>query len=289
MPSLSPELLRDYDRLRIDQGCFALPDLSLIELLGEDRVEWLQGQTTNDLRGKDLGGAISACLCSATGQTLATMDIWQQPSRILLSIPTVCVAAFMSRVDQMVIMEDVSATVSPLTATTVQGPNALKPTNGEIILASSRVGLSGWDVWGASNLPTNIDPAVVEIIRIEAGEPRFGTDLSTKTLPPEMGPAFVAKYVSYTKGCYTGQEILMRIHSRGHTNRTWTGLRTEERVEAGASVICDGKEIGLITSSVLSPRLGPIATALLRNDHIGNVTVNGIPAERQTLPFRMVG
>ncbi|MFX6234584.1 tRNA-modifying protein YgfZ, partial [Acinetobacter baumannii] len=65
-------------------------------------------------------------------------------------------------------------------------------------------------------------------LELRAGNPRLGGDTTQKTLPPELGPAFESRTVSYTKGCYMGQEVLMRIHSRGHTNRTWVCLTSAE-------------------------------------------------------------
>ena len=86
--------------------------------------------------------------------------------------------------------------------------------------------------------------------------------MGSRTLPPEMGPAFEAAHVSYTKGCYTGQEVLMRIHSRGHTNKTWVGFVLDKAVTAGARI----GELGEVTSACISPRLGPIALGTVRNE-----------------------
>jgi folate-binding protein YgfZ len=104
-------------------------------------------------------------------------------------------------------------------------------------------------------------------VRIERGSPRWGVDIREKTLPPEMGASFVERTVSYQKGCYTGQEVLMRIKSRGHTNRTWTGLVCESPVDADSQVGSSVREsAGFVTSSAVSPDFGPIAAAMLHNE-----------------------
>ena len=91
--------------------------------------------------------------------------------------------------------------------------------------------------------------------------------MNEKTFPPEMGKAFEERHVSYSKGCYMGQEVLMRIHSRGHTNKTWVGLASEKPLEVGASV---GHRLrsdsGIVTSAVFSPDFGYIGAAMVRNE-----------------------
>jgi folate-binding protein YgfZ len=110
-------------------------------------------------------------------------------------------------------------------------------------------------------------PVIDETARIEAGIPKRGVDFTEKTLPPELGPAFEARHVSYNKGCYMGQEVLMRMHSRGHTNKTWVGILLDSPVEVDAVVWHESRaDAGVVTSAAVSPRLGPIAAAMLRNE-----------------------
>ena len=112
-----------------------------------------------------------------------------------------------------------------------------------------------------------VSPEPFEIARIEAGVPRFGQDCDAKTFPPELGSAFESRYISYNKGCYTGQEVLMRLHSRGHTNRTWVGLVSESPLEVGAVLTHPNrKDAGLVTSAAFSPDYGFIGAAMVRNE-----------------------
>jgi folate-binding protein YgfZ len=101
---------------------------------------------------------------------------------------------------------------------------------------------------------------------LEAGIPLWGIDMDDRVLPPEMGPHFEAEHISYAKGCYTGQEILMRMHSRGHANRTWVGLVAVAPVDAGSRVVYEGGDSGIVTSVAPSPMLGFIAAAMLRKE-----------------------
>ncbi|MEA2551922.1 MAG: hypothetical protein QOJ65_98 [Fimbriimonadaceae bacterium] len=271
--------LEGYEVLH--QACGVLPDLglALIELTGEDRLEWLQGQATNDLRGLEPGVRRSFCLCEATGQIVAVCDLWMHENRFLIVTDVDAAPAVMRRVETMVILEDVAARdLTPgYRLVSIQGAAALDAITADLpeaafSLRSDRLSWPGYDVWVPKGtlwdlgLPV-IDEASCEVARIEAGVPKRGVDYTSKTLPPELGPAFEARYVSYSKGCYMGQEVLMRIHSRGHTNKTWVGLALDAPVQAGEAVSSSEREdAGVITSAAVSPRLGPIAAAMLRNE-----------------------
>lgn len=261
---------------------------ALIELTGADRRDWLQGQVTQDLRLLQTWGALQSCLCTPTGHLLADLFLWDLEDRILIGVDPACAAAVLKRVEDMVIMEDVVAKRLDLPLVSIQGPHAGDYLEGaHLALSRDRSGFGGFDVWGLpeSNPPRQISQEASEIARIEAGIPRFGVDMGDRTLPPEMGPAFEKSRISYTKGCYTGQEVLMRIHSRGHTNKTWVGLTLGSPVQAGETV----GESGVVTSACVSPEFGPIALALLRNETAAEgsvVQVGKVNGTVKALPFR---
>ena len=113
-----------------------------------------------------------------------------------------------------------------------------------------------------------VGPAAIEAARIEAGRPLWGVDMDDSTLPQEANLEAL-NAISYTKGCYTGQEVVARLHFRGHVNKRIVGLRIDgSAVPArGSSVIGpDSKEVGDVRSAVLSPRFGPIALAMVRRE-----------------------
>jgi folate-binding protein YgfZ len=103
-----------------------------------------------------------------------------------------------------------------------------------------------------------------EIRRVEAGTPVYGVDIDENNLPQEVGRTEQA--VSFTKGCYIGQETIARIRTYGHVNRLLVGLRLSDcrAVPRGSKLMREGKEVGQVTSSVQSPRLGPIAMGYVR-------------------------
>jgi folate-binding protein YgfZ len=128
------------------------------------------------------------------------------------------------------------------------------------------------------------------VLRTEAGIPWYGFDMDERTLPPEAG--LEARALSYTKGCYLGQEIMERIRSRGQVNRRLTGLllHTDSLPAPGANLTAEGKNVGSITTAVDSPALGrPIALGYVRREYLEAGTKlaveNGGTAEVATLPF----
>ena len=268
----------------------SLGETSVVEVTGADAREWLQGQLTQDLRPLTAGGAVRACLCRPTGQLLAHLEVWDLGDRFLLLAHESEAPAFLARVEEAVIMEDVAARVLPASLFHAFGPDAgsllaqlgadpaaeapLSP--GPIVRARSRTGLPGFDAVlpsGGEHLShtggTPVPPGVWNALTLAAGEPLPGVDTNEKTLAPELGPVFEAATVSYRKGCYTGQEILMRLHSRGHTNRTWRGLLSPAPLAAGARIFAEGAEVGRVTRAAEHPTLGPIAGATLRRESAG--------------------
>ena len=113
------------------------------------------------------------------------------------------------------------------------------------------------------------DPAVVDAVRIEAGYPLFGIDMTGETIPLEAG--IEDRAISFTKGCYVGQEVIIRVLHRGHGRvaRKLVQLQVEgEAPSSHAKVFAGDREIGFITSAAKSPRLGPIALGYLHRDFL---------------------
>ena len=118
----------------------------------------------------------------------------------------------------------------------------------------------------------------------KAGIPRYGVDFNEDNLLLEVG---IDHAVSFTKGCYLGQEVVERIRSRGHVNKRLCGLLLDSAVaaDAGDQLQADGKETGRITSSVISPRLGrPIALGYVMKEHWEPGTELSAPAQRRQYP-----
>jgi folate-binding protein YgfZ len=249
--------------LRIPEPPFAYHRVS-----GSDGVEWLQGQLTQNVVGVQPGEWRRTAVLNATGQLLADGAFWVFDDHILLGLDRLALGV-PETLASRIIMEDVG--FEPLT-------DSVQSVVGEVVtsgmaLPIDHVGTLGFDLIGVD--PIHAEDIDYESARIEAASPRAGIDYDGKTLAMEMGPHFIATRVAFDKGCYTGQEIVERIRSRGHTNRQWVGLRSDQPIPDSP----DAK----ITSRTVSPRFGHIALAFVRNDLaltgtlIGNAAVVPLP------------
>jgi tRNA-modifying protein YgfZ len=135
-----------------------------------------------------------------------------------------------------------------------------------------------------------VSEATAECVRIELGRPRYGVDIDESTIPQEAG--LNERAVSFTKGCYVGQETVARLHWRGKPNRHLRGLRLSAPVAGGEEVRLGERSLGHVGSVALSPALGPIALALVRREAAPGDTVTvgeeGVNAQVVKLPFEPV-
>ncbi|MGH2741375.1 MAG: YgfZ/GcvT domain-containing protein, partial [Thermoleophilaceae bacterium] len=130
-----------------------------------------------------------------------------------------------------------------------------------------------------------VSEEAAECLRIESGRPRLGVDMDAETMPQEAG--INERAVDFEKGCYVGQETVARLHWRGKPNRHLRGLRLSEPVERRTDILLGEKVVGRVSSTCVSPRLGPIALALVRREASPGDTVRVGIAEAQVveLPF----
>jgi tRNA-modifying protein YgfZ len=134
---------------------------------------------------------------------------------------------------------------------------------------------------------TPVSELAAECLRIERGRPRYGIDLNETVIPQEAG--LNERAVSFTKGCYVGQETVARLHYRGKPNRHLRGLRLSQPAAAGEELLLGERVVGHVGSAAVSPRLGPIALALVRREadpgSVVQVGEHGTSAEVLELPF----
>jgi folate-binding protein YgfZ len=132
-----------------------------------------------------------------------------------------------------------------------------------------------------------VSEATAEIVRVEHGRPRYGVDLDDTVIPQEAG--LNERAVSFTKGCYVGQETVARLHYKGKPNRHLRGLRLSRPVAPGEELHLGERTVGRVGSAVVSPDLGPIALALVRREAEPGATVSvgehGGTAVITELPF----
>lgn len=307
--------------LREAAGMALLHERSVIRIGGTDRFTWLQGMVSNDVRPlQSEPGPVQACVLDATGHTLADVRLLATGDHVLADVPQAAAAAVMRTLDLLIVMEDVALDdlADELVGITVQGPrvhaaaHALEGLPGVHTTAADHTGFGGIDVWcptecvseawvrlaAAGARPCGSQAA--EALRIEAGIPCFGHEFDAHTLAPEAGLA--ASHISTAKGCYIGQEVIARIHARGHTNRALTGLviAGPHIPEPGAAVTdpaAADREVGRVTSAAASDLVGsPIGLALVRHEarepghRLQIRTASGVrDAEVTLLPFRAVG
>jgi len=275
----------------VAEGCAFFRDLplSLLSVEGDDRLAWLHGQTTQDVASVAAGQVVEACICAPTGHLVTPLTIAAMENRAILVLPRDRSDTVAALAERTIFMEDVrvSELSEEWTIRIVAGPksmDALRRLNGEATQLSESTGLAipfnsvgpGWLLAGAPDHPflrslvseiPEADPAMLATVQLERGLPSWDSDLNRRALPPEFGAAFLAGHVCYQKGCYTGQEVLMRIHSRGHTNRSWVVLRLQSEARTEAAIRSEGRaQAGIVTSCAVSPEFGPLAGALLQND-----------------------
>jgi folate-binding protein YgfZ len=132
-----------------------------------------------------------------------------------------------------------------------------------------------------------VSDEAAELVRIESGRPRFSIDMGSDTIPEEAG--LNERAVSFTKGCYVGQETVARLHYKGRPNRHLRGLRPAEPVEHGDDIRLGERVVGVVGSSAESPALGPVALAIVRREAEPGARVqvgsSSIEATVSELPF----
>lgn len=272
----------------------------LLELRGADRHSFLQGQVSNDVAALAPGETRHAALLDATGHVLADLWVYALPDSLVVETDPACLATLHGTLDRFLIMEDVTlADVSDrwvILSVLGDGAADLLPRLPDGLAAAARPLTyplaPGFDLWlrpdadaaataalaGAGAIPLGEDAA--EALRVEAGFPAWGLELTPAVLLPEAG---MADAISYTKGCYVGQEIVARLYARGHTNRALRHvlLAQDAPVPPPGTTLNGpedgpepGREIGRVTSAVHSPQRGgrALALAYVRKEHLAEGT-----------------
>jgi folate-binding protein YgfZ len=310
------ELDAQYRQLREECGLLDRSERGQLLVSGPEAADYLQGQLTNDIEAIGPGDGAYAALLDRKGHMQGDMrvlrpgeatDLW------LDSEPEATEAVRrhlqMYKIGRDVEVSDVGEERAILSligprAVEIAGSAAL-PENAceEVTIGGARclaVGAAGgvdvfapaterdrvWDaLLGAG--AAEVSPEAAEIVRIEAGRPRFGAEMGTETMPAEAG--IVEQAVSFTKGCYIGQETVARLHYKGKPNRHLRGLRLSAPAPAGAPLRLGEKEVGTLGSAAVSPALGSIGLAVLRREAAPGATVavgeDGVTAEVVALPF----
>jgi folate-binding protein YgfZ len=305
------------DAVRRGAGLFALDQRGVVHVGGGDALRWLNGMITADVAAlePDTDGAhVHALLLTPIGRIIAELHVVARPDGFWLELQRDVLGEVIARLEKYVIADDVSLrdASDAWRRLGVEGPQA------EAILDAARPALDaagvvtarfGWSGERAVQLfaPAAAIGAVIdaladagrerdlieadadtlEVLRIESGTPRQGAELDEEVLPPE---ARLDECVSTTKGCYTGQEVIARIASRGQVKHLLVGLRLEagKLPPPGAPIQVDGRRVGEVTSAAHSNPAGAIALGYVQRPHDlpdTVVDVGGRAARVAALPF----
>lgn len=232
-------------------------DTAVVRVTGEDAAVFLQGQCTADLRAV---GQADALWLNRKGRVLAHTVIVQEPGgEFLLLCPHLPAAELIAVVTANVIADDVVATdeTSRWASWVAWGES---PAGAARVFATRRFGVPAWDVLTPVGLPLGgdvADLAELDALRIQAGVPAVPADCGAHEFPQECG---LEPWVSYTKGCYLGQEVMARIQSMGSLRRILRRVASAEGspLAVGAELACGGKLVGKVRSAA-----GPHGLALV--------------------------
>ena len=267
---------------------------------GGEAVDFLQGQVSNDVEALQPGSGCYATILTHKGKLRTDLRILRGDDWLWLDTEAIGHAVIRHTLETYslgrdVRFEDLTESRSLLS---LIGPAARErldaaPPPEEHGFVEGEYGLyvstdAGIDVIGEPGLELGVEPVsedAAECLRIESGRPRLGFDMGSETIPQEAG--LNDRAVSFTKGCYVGQETVARLHYKGKPNRHLRGLRLTEETERGTEILLGDKVVGRIGSICVSPRHGPIALALVRREAGpgDTVLVNGAEAEVIELPF----
>jgi folate-binding protein YgfZ len=292
----------DYELVTESAGLVDRSDRAKFLVRGTEAADFLQGQVSNDVEALVQGTGCYATVLTHKGKLRTDLRILRGDDWFWLDTEAIghAVLAHMLRTYSLgrdVQFEDVTESRALLS---VIGPAARErldsapPAEEHAFVAGAQgiyvATLLGVDVICTPGTVLDIEAVsdeAAECVRIEAGRPRLGFDMDAETMPQEAG--INERAVSFTKGCYVGQETVARLHYRGKPNRHLRGLRLTEPAQRGAEVVLGDRGVGRVGSSCVSPRLGPIALALVRREAEPGTTVQvgDAPAEVVGLPFAL--
>ena len=264
-----------YEVLRLSAARVRLPGRGLIRVTGEDRARLLHAMSTNQVQALKPGDCCHTFFLNAQGRILADAWVVCQAEWLLLDTEPEARDVLLAHLDKFIIADDVTLedVTSQLTAIAVEGPLAEAWPDAFPI---SAVGLHGWRAYtdDAEGLWTSLeqfpeaDAEALELVRLENGHPLCGVDILDTHLVQETGQM---ESVSFTKGCYLGQEIVERVRSRGAVHRHLRALRVAgQTVPAAMSELRVGEaKVGFVTSAAYSERLGEVVALGMVKDSSG--------------------
>jgi folate-binding protein YgfZ len=277
----------EFQTLLSSCGVYGLSERAKIAVTGGDRVRWLNGMVTNNIRDLEAGHGIYAFLLNAQGRIQGDLYAFQRGESLLVDTECGQRDKILELFDRYIIADDVEITdvsdkfavlglTGPESRQILERAGIAVPDHAHLqfaeiswqgknvtLLRSGEEAGESWQVWtipglvselwdalvGASARP--VGTAALELFRISRGVPKFGIDIRDRDLPQETGQT---RALNFTKGCYLGQEIVERIRSRGAVHRQFGAFEVESGLpEPGTKIVADEKEAGEVTSSAILP------------------------------------
>jgi tRNA-modifying protein YgfZ len=263
-----------------------------VRLRGTEAAEFLQGQVTNDVEGLASGEGCYAALLNHKGKMRLDMRILRGPDWIWIDTEPGADGMLLKMIETYSLGRDVSWETADEGIVSVIGDADLdtEPPADEYSWVEGERGIyvrtyAGVDIIGRDLPAADATEADAECVRIEAGIPRYGLDMDGDTIPQEAG--INERAVSFTKGCYVGQETVARLFYKGKPNRHLRGLKLSQPAEHGQPVVLGERQVGQVGSACVSPAHGPIALAIIRREAEpgATVAVDGADAQVVELPF----
>jgi len=295
-----------YDSLRSSAAWLDLSERGKIRMTGEDRVRLLHAMSTNDIQALKSGQGCYAFFLNAQGRILADAHVYHLGDALLLDTEPETTQKLMEHLDKYIIADDVTLTdvTTQLAAIGIEGPESEAvmstlgaPLPGEpesitswqhgFVAAVSATGALGFRLFVPAEQQPDLvarllaaavvqaDSEALNTVRLEHGKPRYGDDITERYLVQETNQM---QAVSFTKGCYLGQEIVERVRSRAQIHRVLTPLRihSQSPPSSRTKLSIGGKDMAEITSAVFSPALGEVAA-------LGYVRVEEVQSKAEML------
>jgi folate-binding protein YgfZ len=281
------ELNRGYEHIRSGGAGFYRQRRGLIAVRGGEAVQFLDGLISNDVKTLEDGARMTAAFPNAQGRLLALVRVVRQGDRFLFETEESTRQKIFDNLFRFTMagdffVEDLSDEYSFISVF----DKSFIPITPPFTEFDTRAGADYFvhredasDFVGELKYfgAEEISPELFEILRIESGIPLYGVDVDENTIVPELG---IDDMISYTKGCYIGQEIIARIHFRGHVAKRLTGIKALELGGSSNDLKADqelqtkdGKNAGRVTSVTISPKLGTaIGLAYVRYEHLSDGT-----------------
>ncbi|MFI4994142.1 MAG: YgfZ/GcvT domain-containing protein [Solirubrobacterales bacterium] len=304
--------------LTLTEGC-GLVDRSergKLALTGPEAKAFLAGQVTNDIEALSLGSGCYAAFLTPKGKMLGDLRVLDLGEELLLDTERVALQALFDLIRRFKIGYDLElhkrtaergllSLIGPDAAGVADAGGLADAEHSSAFTAIEGITVLAVRTYVGTDMicqesdterltsallargAQTVSEQTAEILRVERGRPRYGIDLDDTVIPQEAG--LNERAVSFTKGCYVGQETVARLYYRGKPNRHLRGLRLSEPATTGDELRLGEKPVGRLGSTVVSPRLGPIALAIVRREAEPGATLSagahGASAQVAELPF----